>query len=485
MTIPSNDPNKSMNGSSSVFTEEMAQYVQVYIDESEEELEGLVEAILKLESNPRDSEALNKSFRMLHSLKGSSGMLGFEVVGNFAHELEDRFERYRSGKSVLDPETTTLILQCLDYFRSFLERLRSNDASEGDPAPLLKRLQELEGQKTSVSSSTKNGPDVLLHSSAGNSTSGSSNESLKLPAMTVSGGLQIVVRFRTGLQLADLKARLIVSRLSSIGEIISCEPPIDDAHSFEELPLFSLTLVTDRKIEDVRKVANVDGVESIEIKGGGLMTAMMAEVAASLMPTHAESSTNQPAAESSSAVVNSEVASCDVAHSEALKVDSPSVKSDGLDHSSYLANAIEDNSRSTEAKTNEVKSGEKEKNEAKTDGQEYPSSKSDNTEGKSSVSETLRVDIGRLDRLMNLTGELVVANARFTQIAGELNTMFRRNSVDSKSKDLTDRLKQSLQSIRTVCQETLPNREDLLHVFDGLDAELASLNDQAEIWEEG
>ena len=105
-----------MNDSGSSSSDDLSQYLQVYIDECDEELDSLVEAILKLETDPRDAEALNKAFRMLHSLKGSSGMMGFEIVGNLAHELEDRFERYRSGTDVLDRDTTTLILQCVDFF---------------------------------------------------------------------------------------------------------------------------------------------------------------------------------------------------------------------------------------------------------------------------------------------------------------------------------------------------------------------------------
>ena len=121
--------------SAASFPDDMSQYLQVYIDESEEELEGLVGSILELEVDPRRSDSLQKSFRMLHSLKGSSGMMGFEMVAHLAHELEDRFERCRAGHFELDRKTTTLVLECIDYFRAFLERLRAGDFSEGDSTP--------------------------------------------------------------------------------------------------------------------------------------------------------------------------------------------------------------------------------------------------------------------------------------------------------------------------------------------------------------
>ena len=138
-----NGPNNSPHDSGSSSYDELSEYRHVFIQESAEELESLVESILALEGDPSKSDALNKAFRMLHSLKGSCGMMGFEVLGNFAHVLEDRFENYRSGKETLDRDTTTLVLKCVDFFRSFIERLRAGDTSEGDPTEHFDNLANL------------------------------------------------------------------------------------------------------------------------------------------------------------------------------------------------------------------------------------------------------------------------------------------------------------------------------------------------------
>lgn len=398
-----NDSPQPPNDSNTPFSDETAQYLKVYLDESEEELEGLIEAILQLEVNPHDSAALNKSFRMLHSLKGSSGMLGFEVVGNFAHELEDRFERYRSGQAVLDRETTTVILRCIDYFRAFLGRLQAGDHSEGDPVPLLNQLRELEQRRPPGAAPAKPG-------------------TAERPPLTVSGGLRVVVHFRSGLQLADLKARLIVSRLSAIGEVIGCEPPIDDVSSFEELPLFSLTLVTDRPVGEVRKIANVDGVESLEIQGSEL-TAEILETA-------------QKAAEKPGTAAAIE--SIAIAPAESPGPSQP------------------------------VRSSDVEASDEKT-----------------RAAETLRVDIGRLDHLMNLTGELVIANARFSQITSDMSPLFRRSADFKKSKELTERLRQRFDELRQSLHESSPHHDDWSRISQGLEDDLAGLDRQAELWEEG
>ncbi|MFO1019795.1 MAG: chemotaxis protein CheA [Planctomycetales bacterium] len=405
----------------------MLQYLQVYIDESDEELESLVEAILKLEGNPQDADALNKSFRMLHSLKGSSGMLGFEVVGNFAHELEDRFEQYRSGKRLLDRDATTLILKCVDFFRSFIARLRANEIVEGDPSSLLRQLEDLESRS---GSSVITPPAFQVASSP----------EVKR-AVTISGGLRIVVRFRPGLQLADLKARLIVSRLSQIGEIIACEPAIEDAHSFDELPLFSLTLVTDRPAAEVRKISNVDGVESVEIEGGGLTADVLAT---------AKQTPQFPASKAESAALQ---------ESDPVSQPSPAPSSSPARETAPPPSPEVAVSVSMETEPVESRG--------------------------SQVSETLRIDIERLDNLMNLTGELVIANARFSQITGEMNPLFRKHAVLNKSKDLTERLRRRFDWIREKLGDHLQEGEGWSQVFEGLEEELLGLDEQSVLWSDG
>ncbi|HXY32940.1 MAG TPA: chemotaxis protein CheA [Planctomycetaceae bacterium] len=416
------NPNNSMNpGSSS--SDDLSQYRQVYIDECEEELDALVDAILKLEGDPRNADALNKAFRMLHSLKGSSGMMGFEVIGSLAHELEDRFERYRSGADVVDRETTTLMLQCVDFFKTFIGRLRGGDATEGDASSLSQRLRELDARRNSVSQPRSIGggtPSVAL-------------------GVSIGGGIRVKIRFRPGLQLADLKARLIVTRLSAIGEVIACEPSVDDIQSFEDLPLFSLTILTDREIEQVRRIASVDGVEAVEIVGEP-----------SAAPPRA---TAGPLRAGDSGLAASEVRTAPAAR-ESIQAE--------VVRRQDLSIALERTSVTKEIAAEHQAPDER-----------------------SQVSETLRIGIDRLDHLMNLTGELVVANARFAQITAAMSPIFRKPAVFGKSKDLTQRIRRRFDWVREHLSEEVRGMGGWNQIFEGLDDELEGLDGQSSLWSEG
>ena len=409
---------------------EMAQYLQVYIDESDEELEGLTEAILQLEKNPRHADSLNRAFRMLHSLKGSSGMLGFEVVGGLAHELEERFEEYRSGRATLNRETTTLILSAVDFFRAFLNRLRARDLTQGDPTSLLRQFRE--SRDTSIANPAAPGKNTL--------------NKAREQSLIQTGGLRLHIRFRQGLQLADLKARLILSRLSAVGEIVSCDPAVDDVDSFEELTLFSLTLITAKSIDEVRKIASVDGVESIDIHSSGLSGDSLHAVP---LPTAAAATPEQFASVNSAPVT------------PPVPEIAPAIEATVANAAASPADA-EPESPNSAAPQNDL---------AK--------------DARNAVQETLRVDIGRLDQLLNLTGELVVANARCNQLLADIKPVYRRTPGQRRSSDLREDLRKRLERIRAWFQNQPDGTRACSELLGGLDEELDLLDRESAVHESG
>ncbi|MFN9853414.1 MAG: Hpt domain-containing protein, partial [Planctomycetota bacterium] len=167
-------PSQSDNSNNGDFGD-MAEYIQVFIDESTEELDHLVEAILVLEKDPSNTSALQSAFRMLHSLKGSCGMMGFEAAGNFAHQLEDQFESYRSGVKVINREATTLMLRSIDFFRDFVTRLRQGERPDRAPTDLIEAWKRLDFNDQTPTSSRENRPTDAKSLGA-------------IPAFSISGG---------------------------------------------------------------------------------------------------------------------------------------------------------------------------------------------------------------------------------------------------------------------------------------------------------
>ena len=138
-------------------SDEMTDYLQIYLDECDEELEAFVESLLTLEDDPHNIEALNEAFRLLHTLKGSSGMMGFEGVSELTHEFENRFETFRTGDRLLDKATMGLLLECVDFLRAFNDGLRRGEQPLGDGSHLIARLAELDQKSANPSAA------IMIH----------------------------------------------------------------------------------------------------------------------------------------------------------------------------------------------------------------------------------------------------------------------------------------------------------------------------------
>lgn len=414
-------PSQSNNSNNDDFGE-MAEYLQVFIDESTEELDHLVEAMLVLEKDPSNTSSLQSAFRMLHSLKGSCGMMGFEAASNFAHQLEDQFESYRSGTKTIHREATTLMLRSIDYFRDFVQRLRQGEKPDQEPTDLIESWKRLDSSDEKTTSSTRDRPTDAPSYQA-------------IPAFSISGGVRLVITFRDGLPLADLKARLIVNKLSAIGEVIDCDPPIDEAGSFEDMRIFSLTLVTSHSLDDVRRTVKVDGVESIDIQSGQAITLLQPQTDPS-QPAAKVPLTNTistPAPESELNLVSAPV-SAPVSAAGSEKVEATPPGDRGI---------------------------------------------------KESSNQTIRVETERLDQLMNLTGELVIADARFSQISDSLQSIFANRSTSSHGRDFMLRLRSRVDGLRKSLSSSADSEALARQFLDGVDEDLDSLEQQGDHWNEG
>ncbi|MCX7925494.1 MAG: chemotaxis protein CheA [Fimbriimonadales bacterium] len=111
----------------------MDSLMQLFYDEANEMVEGMEQVLLALESGEPDPETVNALFRYAHSFKGNSAAMGFTHLSKFTHGLESAMESLRKEQRALTPELATLMLQAVDLIRAMLERTRT-EGDVGDPA---------------------------------------------------------------------------------------------------------------------------------------------------------------------------------------------------------------------------------------------------------------------------------------------------------------------------------------------------------------
>ncbi|MBK8251323.1 MAG: response regulator [Polyangiaceae bacterium] len=116
--------------------------VELFFDEASERIEGISGKLIILERTPGDMEVLRDLFRDLHTVKGSSAMVGLSPVNRLAHAAEDLVGQLRDGERAADANVTNVLLAALDALRSMLDQVRSQRRIQVDPAPILKALKD-------------------------------------------------------------------------------------------------------------------------------------------------------------------------------------------------------------------------------------------------------------------------------------------------------------------------------------------------------
>ena len=118
-------------------------YLPLFLAESEEHLQALNLAVVRIEEQPDDRETINEIFRIAHSMKGMSATMGFEGMAALTHEMEDVFELLRQRERGLGRTAIDVLLQCHDALSGAVESIAADGQERLDPAPLREQLQGL------------------------------------------------------------------------------------------------------------------------------------------------------------------------------------------------------------------------------------------------------------------------------------------------------------------------------------------------------
>ncbi len=121
------------------------QYRQLFLEEAKEHIETLTNSMLILEKEPENQEVINMLFRSAHTLKGSSGMMGFKDFQELTHSMEDVFDDMRKGNRPSSSLITSL-LECVDALTQRLENIQNKVEGEIQVEPLKNKLQSAHSQ---------------------------------------------------------------------------------------------------------------------------------------------------------------------------------------------------------------------------------------------------------------------------------------------------------------------------------------------------
>ena len=120
---------------------DVSQYLEIFIDETKEHLQNLSQQLMILEEEPDNADTINEIFRAAHSLKGMAGTMGYKRMQHLTHIMENALSEIRNGKMTVNAELVDVLFQCLDALEAYLDNIvESQDEGTEENEPIIARL---------------------------------------------------------------------------------------------------------------------------------------------------------------------------------------------------------------------------------------------------------------------------------------------------------------------------------------------------------
>lgn len=405
---------------------DVSQYLEIFLDETTEHLQSLNTQILNLEQDPENMDTINEIFRAAHSLKGMAGTMGYKRMQNLTHDMENVFSEVRNGTIKVKADMIDILFQCLDALEEYTTNIReTGDEGTNDNEALIKLLNDaLNASEQEAKAPEQPAKETTAEPAKKETASADggkkwldikldSTDLLVLREAKKQGknayGLTVTVQETCLLKAA--RAFLVFKAVEELGEIIVSSPSAQDIED-EKFDLdFSLIIVTDADLDKVKAaVSNVSEIHSVE--------------------------------------------------GDVIDPDKVELDEESKEQAEHTENMHKDTKEAAEKPA--AAAAPAQLSAASADKKQAPAKQ--NT-GKPVVNRTVRVDIEKLDMLMNLVSELIIAKNSLVAASAagtaQGGTAAQNNNVNEQIEYLesvTTNLHNSVMKVRMVPIESVVNK---------------------------
>lgn len=237
-----------------------------FFEECEELLEAMAEGLAAMHDGTHDAETVNAVFRAVHSVKGGAGAFALTDLVAFAHRFETALDELRGGRLAIDADVMHVLQRSADHLAFLVEAARSETPVSADETErFLASLQTLLGEETAISSPD----DEFVFEAVAFDIDAMG---INLPGPDTGKCFQITFRPQSGLYRNGHEPALLFAALAELGDLettldLSALPPWEDLDPEVPFLSWSLRLTTSESETAIHEIFEfVDGLCSLEIR---------------------------------------------------------------------------------------------------------------------------------------------------------------------------------------------------------------------------
>lgn len=379
-----------------------SQYMSMFLEESLDNLQTLNESLLELEQNPEDVDKVNEIFRVAHTIKGMAATMGFNDLAELTHKMEDVLSEFREGELRVTQDVVTVLFDCLDTLEKMVDLVQEGSDEKVDIESIMAKLAYIK------ENGNKNQQENIPEESNSAEVKVSHNDSigLDLNEYDISvikqahekgfNAVEIKVTLSENTLLKSARAFLIVKDLEDHGEILKSVPSTQDIEN-EEFDLeLKFVLITKNTVDEILSIVN------------GISEVVKVEA---------------------SAIEIEETETVEVEKVEEVK---PKEVEEKAEESKKIENVVEAPKKAATKKPQPKKEVKK-------------------------AHQSVRVDLERIDNLMNMVSELVIYRTRLEQIVTTHKSQELNETLEQVGRTTSD-LQDLVMKIRMLPLDTVFNR---------------------------
>ena len=249
---------------------DVSQYLEIFLDETTEHLQNLNTQILTLEQEPENMDTINEIFGAAHSLKGMAGTMGYKRMQTLTHDMENVFSEVRNGNIKVKANMIDLLFQCLDALEEYTNNIReTGDEGTNENEPLIKLLNEELGKKDEKPAEEPKKEEKAPEGGDKRKWLNIKLDSTDVMVITEAQkqgnfvyGATVYVQESCLLKAA--RAFLVFKAVEEVGEIIVSSPSAQDIED-ERFELdFSLIVISDKPVDKlIAAISNVSEIAEV------------------------------------------------------------------------------------------------------------------------------------------------------------------------------------------------------------------------------
>ena len=256
-----------------------SQYLDIFLDESKEHLQNLSDQIMDLEQNPENMDTVNEIFRAAHSLKGMAGTMGYKRMQTLTHDMENVFSEVRNGTFKVQPGMIDILFRSLDALEEYVDNIQqTTDEGTNDNQDLIDALNSILKNNGEIKPVEKTqGAAKQADTAQQAAGEGADGKQAKWGEIKISDTEKMLVEkaYNEGLKaygitvyveeacvLKAARAFLVFKALEKLGEVIVSNPTAQDIEDEKFDLRLSLIFISGNTVDEVR--AAVKSVSEIE-----------------------------------------------------------------------------------------------------------------------------------------------------------------------------------------------------------------------------